>query len=96
MEKRKAFSNIQTCLDKYMLAQGKTEISEIEANMELARAGVLNDSQPSPGEPLREMLKALRDTNLLPQNIRQKYGSWFIALSSTIAKSPTIDQFQYC
>lgn len=96
MVENKTFSTIQICLDKYMLANGKTEINDIEANMELARAGVLNDSQPSPGKPLREMLKALRDTNLLPQNIRQKYGIWFIKLSSTMAKMPTVNQFQYC
>jgi len=96
MVENKTFSTIQHCLDKYMIAKGKTEIGDIEANRELARAKVLNDSQPYPGKPLREMLKALRDSNLLPQNIRQKYGSWVIKLSSTIAKIPTVNQFQYC
>lgn len=88
-------STIQHCLDKYMLDRGKTEIGEIEANMELERAGVLTDSKPNPGRPLREMLRNLRDTNLLPQNIKQKYGSWIIRLSSTIARNPTVNQFQY-
>lgn len=79
-----------------MLDKGKTEIGDIEANMELERMGLLTDSKPNPGKPLREMLKSLRDTNLLPQNIKQRYGTWCIKLSTTIARSPMINQFQYC
>lgn len=92
----KVFTAVQSCLDNYMLSKGKTEISDIEANMELARAGVLHDSQPNPGRPLREMLASLRDTNLLPQNFRQRYGSWVIKLSSTMARTQMVNQFQYC
>lgn len=73
----KNFSAIQTCLDEYMSLAGKNEINDMEANRELARAG-------------------LRDANLLPQNIRQIYGTWVIRLSTTIAKCPLVNQFQYC
>lgn len=92
----KKFSAILSCLDEYMLLKGKKEINDMEANMELERVGLLNDSQPNPGSPLRNLLTSLRDSNLLPQNIRQAYGAWKIKLSGTIAKIPTIDQFQYC
>lgn len=92
----KIFSAIQDCLDNYMIVKGKKEIGDIEANMELERAGLLKDSIPSPGEPLRELLVSLRDSNHLPQNIRQKYGTWIIKLSSTMARNPMINQFQYC
>lgn len=96
MEESNVLSTILTCLDKYMLDKGKTEIGDIEANMELERAGLLTDSKRRPGSPLREVLKSLRDTNLLPQNIRQKYGTWVIKLSTTMAKTPMVNQFQYC
>lgn len=96
MVDKNTFSTIQRCLDKYMLDKGKTEIGDIEANRELERKGLLTDSNPNPGKPLREMLKSLRDTDLLPQNIRQKYGTWRIKLSSTMARMPMINQFQYC
>ena len=79
-----------------MVSKGKIEIGDMEANCELARAGLLPDSQPNPGEPFREMLGKLRDANLLPQNIRQRCGTWIIRLSSTMARNPMIDQFQYC
>ncbi len=92
----KKFSAIQTCLDEYMSLIGKNEINDMEANRELARVGLLNDSQPNPGKPLRNLLAGLRDSNLLPQNIRQIYGTWVIKLSTTIAKLPLINQFQYC
>jgi len=92
----KRFSAIQTCLDEYMLLKGKKEINDMEANQELARVGLLNDSTPNPGKPLRKMLTGLRDANLLPQNIRQLYGSWVIKASNTIARFPTVNQFQYC
>ena len=92
----KNFSAILSCLDDYMVDKGKKEINDMEANMELARAGLLKDSQPNPGSPLRDLLMKLRDANLLPQNIRQKYGMWTIKLSKTMAKSPLINQFQYC
>ena len=38
-------SIIQGCLDNYMLKIGKVEINEIEANSELARAGLMDDDQ---------------------------------------------------
>jgi len=79
-----------------MLKHGKTEIGDIEANMELDRKGLLADSNPNPGKPLRDMLKKLRDSDLLPQNIRQLYGTWRIKLSKTMARMPMINQFQYC
>lgn len=90
----KKFSAIQTCLDEYMSLSGKSEINDMEANRELARAGLLNDSQPNPGMPLRNLLAGMRDSNLLPQNIKQKYGTWVIRLSTTIAKIPLVNQFQ--
>lgn len=79
-----------------MLLKGKREINDMEANQELARVGLLNDSTPNPGGPLRKVLIALRDANLLPQNIRQMYGSWVIKNSTTMARSPMVNQFQYC
>lgn len=79
-----------------MLHKGKKEINDMEANQELARVGLLNDSTPNPGKPLRKVLTALRDTNLLPQNIRQMYGSWVIKASATMARLPMVNQFQYC
>lgn len=89
-------STILKCLDKYMIDRGKTEIGDIEANMELERTGLLTDSKPNPGKPLRELLKGLRDANLLPQNIKQRYGTWSITHSSTAARRQIINQFQYC
>ncbi len=89
-------SAILKCLDTYMIKQGKKEINDIEANCELARVGLLTDSLPNPGKPLRELLVKLRDSNHLPQNIHQKYGAWYIKISSCIAKLPLVNQFQYC
>ena len=77
-------------LDEYMIRTGKDEINEMEANRELANAGILNDETEPPGRPLREMLTKLRDSNLLPQNIRQRYGSWKIRISSTVMRKPTM------
>ena len=84
---------IQKCLDDYMSKKGKTSIGDIEANMALAVAGVMNDDQEHPGRPLRELLRKLRDTNVLPQNVKQLYGSWTINHSKTIAKVLQILQF---
>ncbi len=92
----KIISTILSCLDKYMLLHGKSSISDMEANSELARMGLLEDSQPNPGKPLRDLLGTLRDTNQLPKNISQRYGSWSIRISTAIVKYPEIDQFQYC
>ena len=86
---------MQKCLDEYMMRTGKHEINEMEANTELARAGLLDDDEPHPGRPLREILMRLRDSNLLPQNIKHLYGQWKIRMSTTIAKAPTFFQFQY-
>lgn len=77
-------------LDEYMILSGKEEINEMEANRELAKAGVLADEARHPGQPLRDILSELRDTNSLPQNIRQRYGAWKIKISGTVAKRPTI------
>lgn len=85
---------MQKCLDDYMMRTGKHEINEMEANTELARAGLLDDDEPNPGKPLREILIALRDSNLLPHNIKQLYGQWKIKLSTTIATAPMFFQFQ--
>ena len=92
----KNFSAILSCLDDYMVLKGKKEIGDMEANRELDRAGLLQDSQPSPGSPLRNLLTSMRDSNSLPQNIRQAYGMWTIKLSKTMAKFPLVNQFQYC
>ena len=92
----KKLSAILSCLDYYMVLKGKKEIDDMEANMELERAGLLTDSQPNPGSPVRNLLVKMRDANLLPQNVKQAYGSWTIRLSKTMAKFPLVDQFQYC
>ena len=84
---------LQDCLDEYMIRTGRHEIDEIEANSALARAGLLSDEDQHPGRPLRDILIRLRDSNHLPQNIRQMYGMWKIKLSGTIAKYPLILQF---
>lgn len=96
MEDLNLFSNIMSCLDDYMLLKGKKEINDMEANVELERVGLLEDSASVPGKPLRLLLRKLRDTNLLPQNIIEHCGSWSIKLSKTIAQKPTVEQFQYC
>lgn len=94
MTKKVEMQALQDCLDEYMTQTGKHEIDEIEANSALARAGLLADEEPSPGRPLREILIRLRDSNLLPQNIKHMYGRWKIRLSRTIAKAPLFFQFQ--
>ena len=76
-----------------MSRNGKTKIGDIEANRALAIAGVMNDDQSHQGRPLRELLRNMRDTNVLPQNIRQLYGTWTIKHSKTIAKVLQILQF---
>ena len=86
-------SIIQGCIDNYMLKIGKVEINEIEANSALARAGLMDDDQSRPGRPLREYLCSLRDTNLLPQNIKQLQGLWRIRHSKTVMKVLQILQF---
>lgn len=77
---------IQSCLDDYMLRIGKVEIGDIEASRELDHAGLLNDDTVYPGEPLREFLCKLRDSNLLPKNIRQLQSIWVIRHSKAMAK----------
>lgn len=72
------YSKLQHCLDNYMELRGKKEIDEMEANSELARQGLLADDQTQPGRPLRELLAHLRDSNMLPRNIKQVLGSWRI------------------
>ena len=96
MEDLNLFSKIMSCLDDYMLLKGKKEINDMEANVELERAGLLKDSTSVPGKPLRTLLGKLRDDNVLPQNIIEHCGSWSIKLSKTIAQKPLVQQFQYC
>ena len=93
MDKTNDLQTLQECLDEYMIHTGRHEIDEIEANSALARAGLLSDEDQHPGRPLRDILIRLRDSNHLPQNIRQMYGMWKIKLSGTIAKYPLILQF---
>lgn len=87
------FQRFVRCIDDYMIHSGKREINEMEANQELNRAGMLGDEASNPGEPLRKVLCELRDANLLPRNITQKYGSWKIKISGTIVKGETIFSF---
>ena len=89
MTDNKTLQKLLHCLDEYMKRTGKHEIDEMEANTELARAGLLNDE-----DPFRELLMRLRDSNHLPENIKQIYGQWKIRISSTIAKAPMFFQFQ--
>ncbi len=77
---------IQDCLDDYMLRVGKVEINEIEANRELARTGLMKDDLVHPGEPLRVFFRNLRDSNLLPKNIKQINCLWAIKHSKVVAK----------
>lgn len=77
-------------LDEYMIRSGKDEINEMEANRELAKVGMLDDEASHPGKPLRDLLVKLRDSNHLPQNIRQRYGAWKIRISGTVARKPTV------
>lgn len=91
----KLFQKMQACLDEYMVRIGKSEINDMEANRELARAGLLSDSQPKPGSPLRELFVKMRDTDVLPHNIRQSCGHWLIKISKSMARRPLINQFQY-
>lgn len=72
------FPKVMQTLDAYLERHGKHEISEIEANTELTRLGLMEDDQIHPGRPLREFLSWLRDHNMLPKNIRQSLGSWHI------------------
>ena len=78
MDKTNDLQTLQECLDEYMIRTGRHEIDEIEANSALARAGLLSDEDQHPGRPLRDILIRLRDSNHLPQNIRQMYGMWKI------------------
>lgn len=95
MKNLEKLKTITRCLDAYMKRVGKDEINDMEANKELARTGVMEDECSHPGRPLRELLAVLRDTNMLPENIRMKYGTWRIKLSGIMAKDPLVDQFQY-
>lgn len=86
----KTLENYQTLLqsiDAYLVRLGKYEIDEMEASLELERLGLLSDDQSHPGRPLRELLASLRDSNLLPKNIKQSFGSWKI-------KNPKVSQIR--
>ena len=72
------YSALQDCIDAYMVRTGKHCIDEMEANSELARKGLMSDDEEHPGEPLRQLLSRLRDSNLLPRNIKHRFGSWSI------------------
>lgn len=86
-------NTVQHCIDDYLTKNGKEEINEMEANRELARAGVMADDRRNPGHPLRELFRKLRDANSLPANIRQLYGSWKIKHSRSTMKMAQIFQF---
>lgn len=81
------------CIDEYMIHNGKKEIDEMEANRQLSNSGILHDEEASPGEPLRKILGELRDANLLPHNISQRYGAWKIKVSGTLVKGETMFSF---
>ncbi|MBQ4633613.1 MAG: hypothetical protein IJB46_09775 [Prevotella sp.] len=83
------------CLDCYMLAMGKREIDEMEANRELEQAGLMSDDKEHPGRPLREALDSLRDNDMLPQNVSKCRGLWIVHLSATMATWQIIVQFGY-
>lgn len=78
------FSKIQHCLDDYMEQRGKQVIDDMEANSELARQGLLDDDQEWPGRPLRELLARLRDSDVLPRNVKQVLGTWKIKHSRAL------------
>lgn len=80
-------------LDDYMLRTGKLEIGDIEANCELERNGLMPDDARHPGKPLRELLRSLRDADLLPRTVRQLYGAWKIKHSKTMANTLMVFQF---
>lgn len=87
------YSKLQHCLDSYMELRGKKEIDEMEANSELARQGLLEDDQAHPGRPLRELLSRLRDSNLLPRNVKQVFGAWKIKHSRALQMRQQIFMF---
>jgi len=87
------YSKLQHCLDSYMELRGKKEIDEMEANSELARQGLLEDDQAHPGRPLRELLAYLRDSNLLPRNVKQVFGAWKIKHSRALQMRQQIFMF---
>lgn len=87
------YSKLQHCLDSYMELRGKQEIDEMEANSELARQGLLEDDQAHPGRPLRELLAYLRDSNMLPRNVKQVFGAWKIKHSRALQMRQQIFMF---
>lgn len=87
------YSELQHCLDCYMELRGKQEIDEMEANSELARQGLLEDDQAHPGRPLRELLSRLRDSNMLPRNVKQVFGAWKIKHSRALQMRQQIFMF---
>jgi hypothetical protein len=76
-----------------MELRGKKEIDEMEANSELARQGLLEDDQAHPGRPLRELLSRLRDSNMLPRNVKQVFGAWKIKHSRALQMRQQIFMF---
>ncbi len=87
------YNQLQHCIDDYLERQGKREIDEMEANSVLASEGLMDDDQSHPGRPLRELLALMRDSNLLPKNIRQSLGSWIIRNSRAFQMRQQIFSF---
>ena len=52
---RENISGVIKVLDEYMIRSGKEEINEMEANRELAKAGLLADEQAHPGKTTQRM-----------------------------------------
>lgn len=66
-------------IDEYLEKNKLVEISAVEANKILEKAGILNDSTHRPGLPLRNLLRdgciPTADYRIKPGNQR---GKWFI------------------
>ncbi len=71
---------IITHLDTYLTRTGQPSIDPVEANVILARAGLLSDSKDRPGKPLRNLLR----DGQLPHAFQSggKGSSWTIPHSS--------------
>lgn len=67
-------------LDNYLTRTGRLNISPVEANGILARAGLLGDSKDRPGKPIRELCRAGK----LPHAFQAggKGSSWIIPHSN--------------
>lgn len=81
------------CLDNYMSAKGRYELSELEAGLVLAQCGLLRAGDRYQADPLRRFLIALREAGELPRYIWQSDRVWRIRHSKTVAKAQTMMQF---